>query len=264
MIRSLAATAALTLSFFTSEAVMAQETYVLVHGAYEDGSSWRFVTPYLEKDGSEVIVVDLPGRPSNPLDAKLTSLDLYRDTIIKAIGDRSDVVLVGHSFGGFQISNVAEAVPEKIKRLVYVAAFLPQSGAKLQEMAMADPEGAKGLGQPGALEIDTTALTGAVSPKFAGDLFCDAHCSPEQRAQVVSEMIAEPLPPFQMPISLTADHFGTVRKVYIHTLEDRVVSPAAQKAMLAKTPVDAVYEIQTGHTPFISRPEELASLLSRG
>lgn len=263
MLKPLAAAAALILSLFTTETAMAKETYVLVHGAYEDASSWRFVTPYLKKDGSDVIVVDLPGRPSNPLDAKQTSLDLYRDTIVKAIGDRKDVVLVGHSFGGFQISNVAEAVPEKIKRLVYVAAFLPQSGATLQDMAMADPEGAKGLGQPGALDIDLTALTGGVSPKFAGALFCDVHCTDAQRAQVVSEMIAEPLPPFQMPITLTPDRFGKVRKVYIRTLQDKVVSPAAQENMLSKTPVAAVYDIDTGHTPFVSKPEELAELIAK-
>lgn len=263
MIKHLAAAAALSLSLFTTETTMAKETYVLVHGAYEDASSWRFVTPHLKKDGSEVVAVDLPGRPSNPLDAKQTSLDLYRDTILKAIGDRRDVVLVGHSFGGFQISSVAEVAPEKIKRLVYVAAFLPLNGATLQDMAMADPEGAKGLGQQGALVIDLKALTGGVAPAFAGQLFCDKHCTDAQRAQVVKEMIAEPLPPFQMPIKLTPERFGTVRKVYVRTLLDKVVSPAAQTNMLNKTKVDAVYEIDTGHTPFVSRPEELSALLKR-
>ncbi|WP_342344920.1 alpha/beta fold hydrolase [Sphingomonas sp. CFBP 13603] len=64
---------------------------------------------------------------------------LYRDTVITAIGaERNPVVLVGHSFGGITISNVAETIPERIKTLVYVAAFLPRDGVSLLDMAKTD------------------------------------------------------------------------------------------------------------------------------
>src|SRR5215469_17798728 len=78
---------------------------VLVHGAWEEANIWQAVTPLLEKDGYRVATVTLPGRPSAPLSPDKVSLDLYRDTILSAIGNPAQpVVLVGHSFGGIPIS----------------------------------------------------------------------------------------------------------------------------------------------------------------
>jgi alpha-beta hydrolase superfamily lysophospholipase len=74
----------------------------------------------LQADGYHVINVDLPGRPSNPIAPNLVSVDVYRDTVLKAIsGETRPVVLVGHSFGGIPLSTVGEATPAKVKTLVY-------------------------------------------------------------------------------------------------------------------------------------------------
>lgn len=60
------------------------------------------------------------------------SLDLYRDTVLKALaGTTRPAVLAGRSFGGITISAVAEAAPEKVETLVYVAAYLPRDGESL-------------------------------------------------------------------------------------------------------------------------------------
>src|SRR6516165_2297731 len=89
---------------------------VLVHGAWEEANVWQAVTPLLKKDGYHVVTVTLPGRPSSPLSPDKVSLDLYRETILNAIGNPAQpVVLVGHSFGGITISVAAEAAPQKIK-----------------------------------------------------------------------------------------------------------------------------------------------------
>ena len=114
---------------------------VLVHGAWEEANIWQAVTPLLRKDGYRVVTVTLPGRPSSPLSPDKVSLDLYRDTILKAIGNPAQpVVLVGHSFGGITISVAAQAAPQKIKTLVYVAAYLPKDGQSLLDLGNSDKD----------------------------------------------------------------------------------------------------------------------------
>src|SRR5271169_4852855 len=114
---------------------------VLVHGAWEEANIWQAVTPLLKQDGYHVVIVTLPGRPSSPLSPDKVSLDLYRDTILNAIGNSTQpVVLVGHSFGGIAISVAAEAAPQKIKTLVYVSAYLPKDGQSLLDLGNSDKD----------------------------------------------------------------------------------------------------------------------------
>jgi pimeloyl-ACP methyl ester carboxylesterase len=67
---------------------------VLVHGAWEEANIWQTVTPLLKKDGYPVVTVTLPGRPSSPLSPDKVSLDLYRDTILNAIGNPAQPVVL--------------------------------------------------------------------------------------------------------------------------------------------------------------------------
>ncbi|MBM9400016.1 alpha/beta fold hydrolase [Gluconacetobacter azotocaptans] len=86
----------------------AKPSIVLVHGAFEDANVWQGVAAGLRQGGYTTIAVDLPGRPSNPAAPTDTSLTVYRSAVLKVISSvRGPVVLVGHSFGGFVISDVA-------------------------------------------------------------------------------------------------------------------------------------------------------------
>ncbi|HKI75494.1 MAG TPA: alpha/beta fold hydrolase, partial [Pseudomonadales bacterium] len=89
--------------------------FVLIHGAWHGGWCWNKVIPFLEERGHTVAAPDLP--LEQPFEA-------YVDTALAAIDEASGpVILVGHSLGGVVITQVAERVPQKIERLVYVTAF---------------------------------------------------------------------------------------------------------------------------------------------
>lgn len=130
------------LLFLSTSTVTAQapgQVFVLVHGAFQDSSSWANVAPLLEAAGHTVISVDLPGHGADETPLNEITLASYRDAIIAAIETQDQpVVLVGHSFGGFTISNVAEAIPERVAKLVYVAAYLPRSGDSLVTLSGLD------------------------------------------------------------------------------------------------------------------------------
>src|SRR6266496_4696919 len=94
---------------------------VLVHGAWADGSSWGKVIPILEKAGHRVIAVQMP----------LHSAADDIATVKRAIDHiGGPVTLVGHSYGGFVITNAAYNNPN-VTGLVYIAAFAPDEGQSL-------------------------------------------------------------------------------------------------------------------------------------
>lgn len=231
----------------------------LVHGAFEDSHVWDRVSAKLQADGYRVINVNLPGRPSAPMAPNLVSNDVYRDVVLKAIsGEAKPVVLVGHSFGGIAVTNVAEAAPEKIKTAVYLAAFLPQNGESMLSLAKQDRDSKAGP----ALHIDEAK--GMISVNYAAraDLF--ANGAPEGLRKVLPDLIIdEPVGPIVTPVKVTPARFGKVDKAYIHTAQDQVVSPYLQQKMVEATPVRLQFTLNTGHTPFLTDVAGLVSAIEK-
>jgi pimeloyl-ACP methyl ester carboxylesterase len=95
-------------------------TYVLIHGAGDVGWSWHLVEAELRKRGHDVVAPDLP------CDDDAAGLTEYADTVIDAIGDRTDLVVVAQSLGGFTAPLVCDRVP--VDLLVLVAAMIPLPG----------------------------------------------------------------------------------------------------------------------------------------
>jgi pimeloyl-ACP methyl ester carboxylesterase len=95
-------------------------TFVFIHGAGSTGGDWRAVTPELRRRGHEVVAPDLP------CDDESAGLAEYTDTVVAAIGDRTDLVVVGHSFGGFTAPLVCDRVP--VRLLVMLQAMIPAPG----------------------------------------------------------------------------------------------------------------------------------------
>ncbi|WP_328404683.1 alpha/beta hydrolase [Streptomyces sp. NBC_00390] len=100
-------------------------TVVLVHGAFADASGWNGVTERLQREGYNVVV------PANPLRG-LAGDSAYIASVLKAI--QGPIVLVGHSYGGAVISSAAAGNPS-VKSLVYIAAFMPDKGEALGQLA---------------------------------------------------------------------------------------------------------------------------------
>jgi len=246
---------------FTAQAQKANNknsaTIVLVHGAWSDATAWQGVIPILEAQGHEVIAVNLPGHGSDTTSFANISLQSYVDAVKNAIGDRKNVVLVGHSMAGLVISQVAEEIPGQIKELVYLAAYLPQNGESLLSLAKQDADSHVGK----YLQIDQATGSAKIAKDGVIDVF--AADAPAQVGDYLTNNIKpEPLAPLVTPVTLTDAKFGSVKKVYIHTVNDHAVSFTFQKTMVKTNGhVSKEYSLQSSHTPFISMPDKLATIL---
>lgn len=235
----------------------ADSPVVLVHGAWQDGTSWAQVQEELEASGRSVSAVTLPGR--NGLDAGVQSLAGYRDAVIAEV-ERFDepVILVGHSFGGMTISGVAEAIPDQIESLVYVAAYLPSDGDSLAGLAAQDAQSV--LAADGNLVIAGDPPVASVPADRFAEFFCP-DCTVSEADAVTASAVAEPAGPLLEAITLTDENFGAVPKRYVQTALDIVVGTDLQQNMVANAGVSDVVVLETGHAPYVTAASELAALI---
>jgi pimeloyl-ACP methyl ester carboxylesterase len=245
------------------------ETFVLVHGAFQTAEDWQATAAALTEAGDSVVTVALPGRGGDG--RSLGSIQMadhmaaVTDALMSAAAADADgkVTLVGHSFGGLVISAVAEADPSKIASLVYVAAYLPRVGTtpgdSLQELAASDHHGAW---QADSFVAAPDYASASVNPRDRAAIFAnDAEASVAQA--IADAMVEEPLAPLATPVPLTAERFGTVRVAYIVTLRDKAVSTDLQLTMIGRGSVAEGVALDTGHSPQITAPVDLARAIRR-
>jgi pimeloyl-ACP methyl ester carboxylesterase len=230
---------------------------ILVHGAFASGYVWGHVAARLQAAGHEVVTIDLPGRPGNPMAPDKVSLDLYRDTVLNALNALvRPAIVVGHSFAGIVIAAAAEQAPEKTKTLVFVAAYLPHDGDSLLSMAQQD-HGAR-IGPH--LQIDKEKGIAVVEYSARAELFANDGPAP-LKTKLPDLILDEPVAPLVTPVHVTDARFGQVDKVYVHTALDQVISPAFQAKMVGSMPVRSLVTLPTGHLPFLTDPDGLAKAI---
>ncbi len=233
------------------------KTFVLVHGAWQGAYVWQFVKDGLEKQGQKVIVVELPAHGTDTTSAANVSIDIYRDKVMAAINaTNTKVILVGHSLGGMVVTATAESIPDKIGKLVYIAAFVPANGQRLIDLAGQDAQSQLGpslLPSANQLTLDVIAAN-----RIA--IFCQDG-SVDVKQMLNDKFRVEPAIPFGIPVSLTAAAFGKVDKYYIHATADQAIGINLQKQMALAAGITKVYSLNSGHSPFLSVPDSLTNIL---
>jgi esterase/lipase len=233
------------------------KTYILIHGSWHSAWNWHKVIPLLQKQGHKVIAIDLlgMGRDKTPIrEVK------FKDNVVRIcdlINELdSKVILVGHSKNGIMISQVAEIMPDKIEKLVYLAAYLIPNGKTQREYSIQDTEGVL---KP-FVKVDEENNSSTLHPDiYKEGLYHDCEDSITELAKVL--LSAEPIESGITPLQLTDENYGSVSRVYIECTQDRAVTPFIQQKMYTEMPCERVYSIDTGHSPFFSQPQHLVDIL---
>lgn len=232
--------------------------YILIHGAWEESRAWDNVSPILQQNGHTVTAIDLPGNDNNKRPIPQVTMVGYIQTVADVIKQLDHpVILVGHSMTGAVISQVAEQIPEKIERLIYVAAFLLKDGGSVLEAMQSDADG-EFLPQIVFSDDQTYATVPEQALRTIG--FHDVEETVIQRILplMVEQQATEP---FMAKVVVSEKNFGSVPKTYIRTTIDKVTSPALQDTMIANWEVETVHDLESGHFPLFSVPEKLAGLM---
>jgi pimeloyl-ACP methyl ester carboxylesterase len=228
--------------------------FLFVHGSFHGAWCWYRITAALERDGHRATAIDLPSAGIDPTPAPAVDLRAQADAVLRLLDRLAEpVILVGHSAGGPVISTVAEARPEKVAKLVYVTAYLLESGASIVSMVPNDPE-----------SLVTPNIVGTPDGLFIRlDQVRDVFYGTSDDADVA--LARALLRPIGLRTTLdpvtTGAAFGSVRRFYVSCGRDRAVTPSFQRAMYTALPCERVFEIRSDHSPFFSRPAALVRIL---
>jgi pimeloyl-ACP methyl ester carboxylesterase len=239
---------------------------VLVHGAFGRAACWDRVVPGLRSAGHAVEAIDLPGQGDDPTPVAEVTRDRYAERVCEVLAEGPPAVLVGHSMGGMVITQAAARCPSLVARLVYVAAFLPWDGMSLIDMTRL-PEAA-GDSVQANLIVEGEPPVATMPPEAVREALC--HCADDEAAVWAASIRgSQPVVPFTNPVALSgqnadaSDAFAALPRAYVVCLQDRAIKPALQRRMLETAGCEPVIEIDTDHSVWASRPEELAAAVNQ-
>jgi len=213
-------------------------TFVPIHAGGDGAWSWHLVASELRDRGHDVVAVDLPA------DDESAGLWDYADAVVDAIGDRTNLVVVAHSFGGFTGPLVCARVP--VKSLVMVTAMIPAPGEPPADW-WANTCHAEARREVGGDDMDDVATYyHDVPPELAAEAMKRAPNHPSDRAY------REPWP---------LDQWPDVRTHFLLCRNDRFFPADWMRGVVRDRLGITPDEMDSGHCPMLSQPVELARRL---
>ncbi|MBI2961138.1 MAG: alpha/beta fold hydrolase [Betaproteobacteria bacterium] len=227
-------------------------TFVLIHGAWHGAWCWRRVAPLLRAAGHEVFAPSLTGlgerahlaRPDTGLETHIADV-----VMLLEMEDLEDVILVGHSYAGMVITGAAGRAPERIRRLVYLDAFLPEDGKAAIDYI--PPERA-------TRQREQAEKAGSIEPLSLAGFGVTA----EEDARWVSRhLVRQPARTFLEPVRI-ANPAALARMERIYIDCDSATGTFTQFAAKVRAdPSWRFFELPCGHDAMVIDPQAVARLL---
>ncbi|RDX85234.1 putative esterase PIR7A, partial [Mucuna pruriens] len=255
--------------------VKGKSHFVLVHGACHGAWCWYKVATLLKSAGHKVTTLDMAGCGKDTKQVQdIGSLSEYHEslmTFMESLPSQEKVILVGHSFGGINISVAMERFPEKISVAVFVAALIVSENltypAVIQELLRRRREGE-------LMDTQEFFLNGSHKPPTAilfGPKYMESkmyQLSPPEDLTLALSLV-RPFPRYSDTELLlkdsivTNDKYGRVPKIFIVSKEDNVLTEDAQMWMVETTAPFAELKMisNSDHMVMFSQPKQLCSLL---
>ena len=241
-------------------------SFILIHGSWHWGGCFAKVANRLAAQGHAVILPDLASHGFDPTPtAAVTDISIYAAPVKAALERvQGKAILVGHSVGGATCTWLGELMPEKVAALVYLTGFMAPAGksardfvmtpAYLKDPAIVATQGMLRMGKEG-LGIDLSKRDLIVR-----SLYSD--CTERDIEVALANLVRiTPHAPFAAVSAITPGRYGTLPRHYIECLHDQALPLPVQRAMQSAVPGATVHQLQAGHSPFLSQPEEVAGVL---
>jgi pimeloyl-ACP methyl ester carboxylesterase len=228
------------------------QTFVLIHGGNHQGRHWDRLRPILAGKGNAVITPDVP---MGAVDAGISG---WADAVIDAIENApmgDDVILVGHSLAGLVLPLIAARTP--VRRMIFLCALMPTPGVSWTDYVAEHPEAS--TMPPGRLSHDELGRM-TYSWEFAREVFypdCDLADAKEAYGLIgpcAYTGITE-----KSPLGAWPD----IPSTYILAQDDALIGPAWSRMISIERFNHPALELPGGHSPMLSRPQQLARLLEQ-
>jgi pimeloyl-ACP methyl ester carboxylesterase len=226
-------------------------TFVVAHGAWSAGWAWKKMRPLMRGAGHELWTPTYTGLGER---VHLGHADVTLDTHIQDIvalletEDLSDVILIGHSYGGMVATGVADRARARVAQLVYLDAFVPTDGQAVFDLV--PPDIARKM-QAGA-EASASGY-GIPSNPMPSDT------SPEDQAWAGPRRMPQPVKAFSTKLKLTEP---AAPRTYIYAKKAGIGDSFRQFYARAQREGWRTYEIDSSHNPHITNPEGLLAILN--
>jgi len=228
--------------------------FVLVHGSCHGGWCWKKVIPLLGNDGNTIYTPTLTGLGERThLASKYIGLDTHILDIIQVLEyeDLNEIILVGHSYGGMVVGGVADKVPNRIKRLVYLDGYIPQDNKSAFDII----PGLETIYKERTLkEHGKEWLVAPYEPEVWGVT------DPADISWMKTRLSPMPWHTHDQPVRLTNPEAMNVPRSYISCTEYNNFHFMAQRAKSAGWDY---HELRTGHDAMITVPDELVQKLKK-
>ncbi len=232
---------------------------VLVHGTAHGGWCWERVVPLLQKSAAPVAAPDLPGHGADTTPLNVVTMDRYVDAVCRVVmGMEGKVVLAGHSMGGAVVSLVAESMPDKVDRLIYVSGFTGVAGMTVGQLLDEDTESQ--LADAFALNEEQTELS--LKPDKVSEIIYNG-CSDDDVKWACSKLSVQSVSPLFETIEVTPERYGSVPKHAVLCTDDHALTPGMQEKMYTHVACGTVERLATGHAPFLAQPQALADAIAK-
>lgn len=235
--------------------------FILIHGGMHGGWCWERIVPLLEAAGHGVEAPDLPGMGADrtPFAADIMAqwTDAMADLVLAA---PEPPIVVGHSRAGVTLSELGERLPDRIARLVYLAAVLQPDGKGMGDMVADFPDSGAAKLAAGVEVDEVRGVLTMTDLEAAKEGFYNL-CDPADAEAGARRLCPEPLAIMTAPVRITPKRFGRVPRAYIETEFDNAMPLSLQRAMQADLPCAPVITLRTDHSPFYSDPAACAAAL---
>ncbi len=236
-------------------------TFVLIHGGAMSGAYWDRLVPRLRHPA---LAVDLPGRAGKPADPMTLTVDQCVQSVVDDVrrAGVDDAILVGHSSGALFVPGVTAALAPHVHHIVLSAAQVPPEGGTGLD-AMKSSHRDRVVAGIKAARRDGWVLTtpGPESPDKVRQAYGGDDLDDELVAFMTDPVrcVRDSMNFYFQPVSWSA--VGDVPVTYVKHLRDRPSPPELQERSIARLRDACVVEIDSGHIPAVTHPQEFARIL---
>ena len=235
---------------------MSRPPIVLVHGAWGGAWIWRRVLGPLRSAGHEVHAATLTGdgERAHLLDPGIRLATHVADVVgLVQAEELSDVVLVGHSYGGMVVTGAADRLlqqqPRAVRHIVYIDAMVPLPG--------------EGWGDQHSPEVVAARTAAALANNHAlpPPDPADFGITGPDRDWLLRRQVAHPFGPYRDPLHFDGERWAALPRSFIDCVRPAYATIAAMRQRVRSLPGFRVLEMQTGHCPMVSEPAALVQHL---